>query len=144
MEKFFAREKELADLEELYRQPGFQMAVIYGRRRIGKSMLISEFIRDKKAIYHIATKAGADRNRLAGFCFPKFYNFRMLCYYLNRRRFTKFTKKICTFIRHGNPVMELWHNGRYMLQYIRKLRVFCFFNEMERIDVTNYALPWDG
>lgn len=38
------------------------MAVIYGRRRIGKSTLIAEFIKDKKAIYYMATKVGIERN----------------------------------------------------------------------------------
>lgn len=38
------------------------MAVIYGRRRIGKSTLIKEFIKDKKAIYYITTKISTERN----------------------------------------------------------------------------------
>ena len=38
------------------------MTVIYGRRRIGKSTLIAEFIRDKKAIFYTATKVGKNRN----------------------------------------------------------------------------------
>ena len=38
------------------------MAVITGRRRIGKSTLITEFIKDKKAIYYMATKVGTERN----------------------------------------------------------------------------------
>ena len=59
---FYGREKELASLQNLYTSPGLQMTVIYGRRRIGKSTLISEFIRDKKAIYYTATKVGAARN----------------------------------------------------------------------------------
>ncbi|MBQ6887438.1 MAG: ATP-binding protein [Lachnospiraceae bacterium] len=46
----------------LYNTSGFNMAVIYGRRRIGKSTLIAEFIKDKKAIYYMATKVGIERN----------------------------------------------------------------------------------
>lgn len=46
---FFGRERELQLLEEVYRKQAFGMTVVYGRRRIGKSTLISEFIRDKKA-----------------------------------------------------------------------------------------------
>ena len=38
------------------------MTVIYGRRRVGKSTLITEFIKEKKAIFYTATKVGADRN----------------------------------------------------------------------------------
>ncbi len=62
MEKFIGRVKELKKLNELYRAPGFHMAVIYGRRRIGKSTLITEFIKDKNAIYYMATKVGTKRN----------------------------------------------------------------------------------
>lgn len=59
---FIGRERELASLDELYRQPGFGMTVIYGRRRIGKSTLINEFIRGKKAVFYTATKVGKERN----------------------------------------------------------------------------------
>ena len=59
---FIGRKKELASLQELYDRDGFGMTVIYGRRRIGKSTLITEFIKDKKAIFYTATKVGKDRN----------------------------------------------------------------------------------
>ncbi len=59
---FIGREKELASLQELYDHAGFGMSVIYGRRRIGKSTLITEFTRDKKTIFYTATKVGAARN----------------------------------------------------------------------------------
>ena len=38
------------------------MTVIYGRRRIGKSTLIAEFVKDKKTIFYTATKVGKTRN----------------------------------------------------------------------------------
>ncbi len=62
MQKFIGRKDELQKLNMLYEASGFQMAVVYGRRRIGKSTLLTEFIRDKKAIYYMATKVGAARN----------------------------------------------------------------------------------
>lgn len=36
--------------------------MIYGRRRIGKSTLIAEFVKDKKTIFYTATKVGKTRN----------------------------------------------------------------------------------
>jgi len=48
---FIGREKELATLNGLYNSDKFEFAVIYGRRRVGKTALISHFIQDKKAIY---------------------------------------------------------------------------------------------
>lgn len=62
MKKFIGRKEELQKLNSLYQTNGFQMAVVYGRRRIGKSTLLAEFINDKKAIYYMATKVGAERN----------------------------------------------------------------------------------
>lgn len=45
---FIGREKELATLNRLYNSDKFEFAVIYGRRRVGKTALISHFIQDKK------------------------------------------------------------------------------------------------
>lgn len=59
---FIGRKKELASLQELYDKDGFGMTVIYGRRRIGKSTLITEFIKNKKTIFYTATKVGKERN----------------------------------------------------------------------------------
>lgn len=54
--KFINREKDLAWLRDEYlkKEPGF--IVLYGRRRVGKTTLIEEFIRDKKAVYFMADK----------------------------------------------------------------------------------------
>lgn len=59
---FIGRKKEMRSLNELYDKEGFSMTVITGRRRIGKSTLIKEFIKDKKAVYYTASKIGAKRN----------------------------------------------------------------------------------
>lgn len=49
---FVGREQELASLEEFYAKDGIGMTVIYGRRRIGKSTLITEFVKDKKTVFY--------------------------------------------------------------------------------------------
>ena len=38
------------------------MTIIYGRRRVGKSTLIAEFVKDKKTIFYTATRVGKERN----------------------------------------------------------------------------------
>ena len=53
---WIGRQDELNDLETKYVQPGFQFIAIYGRRRVGKTRLISEFIRGKQAVYFTATQ----------------------------------------------------------------------------------------
>lgn len=59
---FVGRKRELAALKEFYDKDGVGMTVIYGRRRIGKSTLITEFVKDKKTIFYTATKVGKHRN----------------------------------------------------------------------------------
>ena len=59
---FVGRKNELRVLEDTYNKPGFQMTVIYGRRRIGKSRLITEFIKGKKASYYVASRTSLEDN----------------------------------------------------------------------------------
>ena len=59
---FTGREKELKELEKLYKSGSFQMVVIYGRRRIGKSTLISQFIQNKRSVFFTAIESDSRRN----------------------------------------------------------------------------------
>lgn len=70
---FVSRTKELASLEKLYHKDKFQMIVMYGRRRVGKTTLISEFIKDKPSIFFAAQEAN-DHLNLVIFS-EKIYNF---------------------------------------------------------------------
>lgn len=51
---FVNREKELAFLGKIYDTAGFQFVPVYGRRRIGKTRLVQEFIKGKDAVYFLA------------------------------------------------------------------------------------------
>jgi len=51
MVRVFNRERELSVLEDLYRAPTSSLVVLYGRRRVGKTELAREFIKDKKSVY---------------------------------------------------------------------------------------------
>ena len=44
MNKFIGREEELSVLQEMYNKKGFHLAVLFGRRRVGKTTLINKFI----------------------------------------------------------------------------------------------------
>ena len=59
---FVGRETELKKLNQRYRRGGLEFAVIYGRRRVGKTALINEFVKDKETIFFPALKAGAKEN----------------------------------------------------------------------------------
>jgi len=56
MKRFVNRERELDALEKQYAADGASLVVLYGRRRVGKTALISEFIKDKKAMYFLANE----------------------------------------------------------------------------------------
>ena len=48
---FYNRENELQVLEKEYKREGSAFTVIYGRRRIGKTALIYEYIKDKPSLF---------------------------------------------------------------------------------------------
>ncbi len=52
--KFVNRKDELEILDGFYKEDKFQFIPIYGRRRIGKTRLVQEFINDKPAVYFLA------------------------------------------------------------------------------------------
>lgn len=52
---FVNRVKELASLEKWWSRPGPSMGMLYGRRRVGKTALVREFAKDKRAIIHLGT-----------------------------------------------------------------------------------------
>ena len=54
---FIGRSAELKKLNEMYDSDKFECAIIYGRRRVGKTTLIKEFIKDKRAVYFVAREA---------------------------------------------------------------------------------------
>lgn len=59
---FIGREQELRTLNKLYNSDKFEFAVIYGRRRVGKTALISEFIKDKEAIFFTGVETNEKQN----------------------------------------------------------------------------------
>ncbi|MBQ4602003.1 MAG: ATP-binding protein [Clostridia bacterium] len=59
---FIGRERELNVLENLYASDKFEFAVIYGRRRVGKTALINQFIGNKKAVYFMGVESNAKQN----------------------------------------------------------------------------------
>ena len=52
--RFVDRQEELGFLEREYEQPSFRFIPLYGRRRVGKTRLVREFIQNKPAIYFLA------------------------------------------------------------------------------------------
>ena len=63
MKHFVDREQEMETLQSEYEKDGSALVVLYGRRRVGKTTLISEFIKDKKALFFLASEESEAQNR---------------------------------------------------------------------------------
>ena len=59
---FIGRERELKTLKRLYDADTFQFSVIYGRRRVGKTALMTEFTRGLPTVFFTAVESDARVN----------------------------------------------------------------------------------
>lgn len=59
---FIGRKQELQALEALYARHDYEMVVLYGRRRVGKTALIDEFVRGKPVVYISALQQSSKLN----------------------------------------------------------------------------------
>ena len=62
---FIGRKEELRELEERYHSGRFEMGVVYGSRRIGKTTILKEFVKTKPALYFQAKESNELDNRTA-------------------------------------------------------------------------------
>lgn len=63
MKQFVDRVLEMETLQNEYDRKDSSLVIMYGRRRVGKTTLISEFIRDKKALFFLASEEAEAQNR---------------------------------------------------------------------------------
>lgn len=63
MALFVDREMEMETLQSEYKRKGSSLVVLYGRRRVGKTTLINEFIKDKEALFYLASEESETQNR---------------------------------------------------------------------------------
>lgn len=59
---FIGRNNEISELNRLYNSNKFEFAVVYGRRRVGKTTLLTEFCKDKDSIFYVAEEYNDKRN----------------------------------------------------------------------------------
>lgn len=62
---FVDRQKELTVLEKEFNRKEASLVIVYGRRRVGKTALLKEFIKAKRALYFLATEESEAMNRQA-------------------------------------------------------------------------------
>ena len=65
MKTFVNRNDELDFLEKEFYREGSSLVVLYGRRRVGKTALAAEFIKNKTSVYFLATEENETQNRIA-------------------------------------------------------------------------------
>lgn len=65
MNNFVDRELEMETLNREYNRKGSSLVILYGRRRVGKTTLITEFIKNKKALFFLASEESETQNRAA-------------------------------------------------------------------------------
>lgn len=61
--EFIDRQEEMQTLDNEYARKCSSFVVLYGRRRVGKTTLISEFIKNKNALFFLATEEAEPQNR---------------------------------------------------------------------------------
>jgi len=68
MQRLIGRDSELADLDRAWQRARSgvpQLAVIWGRRRVGKTFLLTHFAAGKRAVYFTATRQDSAERQLA-------------------------------------------------------------------------------
>ena len=55
---FINRDKEMQFLNKLYNSKSSELFILYGRRRIGKTQLTLEFLKNKKGVYYMCSEEG--------------------------------------------------------------------------------------
>jgi len=59
---FIGRERELKRLNAMYQSDRLEVAIVYGRRRVGKTTLINEFCKEKRTVFFAAMENSAEMN----------------------------------------------------------------------------------
>ena len=115
---FIGREKELTDLDELYAQNRFQLFVLYGRRRVGKTTLLNEFCKDKDSIFYSAEQSN------------------------NKLNLEKFSELVFIFFNERNlEPFSSWTNAlSYIDEHQKNMRIVLVIDEFPYLVKKNKAL----
>ena len=120
-ERFIDRENEFRLLEEQYSSKDASFVVVYGRRRVGKTALVSEFMQRKGGgLYYLATEESAEQNLKA------------------------FRKQTADFI--GNELLASSNADwltvfRYLSEYDPSQRIIIAIDEFQYIGRSDAAFP---
>ena len=65
----YGRERELLELESRYGSGRFDFLSIYGRKRVGKTALVREFLKGHEGVFFTARNMGSNVDALAAAVF---------------------------------------------------------------------------
>lgn len=119
VQAFIGREKELSTLNELYRKEGFQFAVVYGRRRVGKTTLLRKFAEGKEHIYFIADQS------------------------VSSLELVRFSREIFSYFKlHGFTPFHTWEDAfRFISQKAGNMRLVIIIDEFQYLAESERTLP---
>jgi AAA+ ATPase superfamily predicted ATPase len=59
--KFIGRSAELSALDRMYGKNSFEMMILYGRRRVGKTTLLKQFAEGKNVLFYTGVRVKTAR-----------------------------------------------------------------------------------
>ncbi|MBP0954457.1 MAG: ATP-binding protein [Oscillospiraceae bacterium] len=116
---FLGREKELAVLEREYGRSS-SFVVVYGRRRVGKTTLIKEFIKGKNALYFLAGEED------------------------DRQNLNRFTEKAALFAEQpyiAGSRLDSWDNAFRIFAHSSEEKKILVIDEFQYLAQMNPAFP---
>lgn len=115
---FYDREGELETLRAAFEPPGHSFFVVYGRRRVGKTELLKEFITDRPHIYFLAAQEAEHRQR------------------------EKFVEKIADYFDDLVPRVADWENAlTYLAEKLNGESLVVVIDEFPYLVAENDSLP---
>lgn len=115
---FYDRADELAALESALETEGHDLFVVYGRRRVGKTELLTEFCRSRDHIYYLASQEAEHRQR------------------------EKFVEKIAETFEERVPRVESWEEAlTYLGEKMASQQLVVVIDEFPYLVAENDSLP---
>ena len=118
---FFDRHQELAALERMFQSEIAEFFVLYGRRRVGKTELLTQFCKGKRSIYFLASQL-KERDHL--------------------QQLTETARHLLDDPLLQNLVFDDWETALvYFAQQAQEERLVLVFDEFQYLCEDNAALP---
>jgi len=159
--KFINRELELKELNKRWEKKAPQLFIIYGRRRVGKTELIKQFIKDKPSVYFMADKRSTlEQLREIGRLFGNHFNDELLAkngfndwlevfQYLkknNKKKFVFVVDEYPYLVESDNAISSLFQKG--WDEYLKNGNVFLILSgssiAMMESETLSYKSPLFG